>query len=341
MKINNKYIIGTHIMFYEITMVKEQTQSIINAIETVDNRENITIDYFFNISEYFEKVDTNEKTKDELIKLFNDEIDKLKATGCKVKSDIYDGENPITMVDYRRDLNYYGCKDHDFVIWGESDCLLPRQLFASLEQIKTYANSQNIHKFITTFAIRKMWDDNWKPLEHVDFTNETYYEDERAFQFPHSIRYTMSIDEMDKINAKVDELDLRVLRHPQFDGSCLILSSDLIKGGVNIPHGIIGLIAEDTSVMKACHYIMGNNYVQFIIKNILKVHNRNHPLKRLYALDMNKKEKLSDFSKGGKKGKWFDEMRKICDHNVNNFGNSQNRFCTWDDFEKLLEDLNE
>ena len=34
-------------------------------------------------------------------------------------------------------------------------------------------------------------------------------------------------------------------------------------------------------------------------------------------------------------------MRKICDHNVNNFGNSQNRFCTWDDFEKLLEDLNE
>ena len=62
MKINNKYIIGTHIMFYEITMVKEQTQSIINAIETVDNRENITIDYFFNISEYFEKVDTNEKT---------------------------------------------------------------------------------------------------------------------------------------------------------------------------------------------------------------------------------------------------------------------------------------
>ena len=50
MKINNKYIIGTHIMFYEITMVKEQTQSIINAIETVDNRENITIDYFFNIS---------------------------------------------------------------------------------------------------------------------------------------------------------------------------------------------------------------------------------------------------------------------------------------------------
>ncbi len=339
MKINNKYIIGTHIMFYEIEMVQEQTKSIINALSLVDNKENVTVDYFLNISEYFEKVDTNQKTKGDLISLFNKEVELLKSTGCVVKSKIYDGEEPITMVDYRRDLNYFGCKDNDFVIWGESDCLLPKQLFISLEQIKEYANSQNIYKFITTFAIRKMWDDNWKPLEHVDFTNETYYEDERAFEYPHSIRYTMSIEEMDKINDKVDQLDLRVLKTPQFDGSCLILSSDLIKGGVNIPHGIIGLIAEDTSVMRACHYIMGDNYVQFIVKNILKVHNRNHPLKRLYALDMDKKEKLSDFSKGGKKGKWFDEMRKICDYNISNFGNSQNKFATWNDFEDLLEKM--
>lgn len=339
MKINNKYIIGTHIMFYEIEMVQEQTQSIINALSEVDNKENVTVDYFFNISEYFEKVDTNQKTKEDLITLFDKEVEILKNSGCIVKSEIYDGEEPITMVDYRRDLNYFGCKDNDFIIWGESDCLLPRQLFVSLEQIKEYANSQNIHKFITTFAIRKMWDDNWKPLEHVDFTNETYYEDERAFQYPHSIRYTMSIEEMDEINSKVDQLDLRVLKTPQFDGSCLILSSDLIKSGVNIPHGIIGLIAEDTSVMRACHYIMGANYVQFVVKNILKVHNRNHPLKRLYALDMDNKEKLSDFSKGGKKGKWFDEMRKICDYNISNFGNSQNKFATWSDFEDLLEKM--
>ena len=339
MKINNKYIIGTHIMFYEIEMVQEQTKSIINALSLVDNKENVTVDYFFNISEYFEKVDTNQKTKEDLISLFNKEVELLKSTGCVVKSKIYDDEEPITMVDYCRDLNYFGCKDNDFIIWGESDCLLPKQLFISLEQIKEYANSQNIYKFITTFAIRKMWDDNWKPLEHVDFTNETYYEDERAFEYPHSIRYTMSIEEMDKINDKVDQLDLRVLKTPQFDGSCLILSSDLIKGGVNIPHGIIGLIAEDTSVMRACHYIMGDNYVQFIVKNILKVHNRNHPLKRLYALDMDKKEKLSDFSKGGKKGKWFDEMRKICDYNISNFGSSQNKFATWNDFEDLLEKM--
>ena len=70
MKIQNKYIIGTHIMFYEIEMVKEHVQSIINAIETVDNRENITVDLFYNISEYFEKINTEEISKDKLIGKF-------------------------------------------------------------------------------------------------------------------------------------------------------------------------------------------------------------------------------------------------------------------------------
>ena len=57
MKLKNKYIIGTHIMFFEIDMIGEQTTSLINAIKTVDNPENITIDYYFNMSEYFEKID--------------------------------------------------------------------------------------------------------------------------------------------------------------------------------------------------------------------------------------------------------------------------------------------
>ena len=63
MKLENKYIIGTHIMFYEIEMVKEHVQSIVNAIETVDNKENITVDLFYNISEYFEKINTEEISK--------------------------------------------------------------------------------------------------------------------------------------------------------------------------------------------------------------------------------------------------------------------------------------
>ncbi len=44
MDIKYKYIIGTHIMFYEIDMAEEHIQSIINAVETVNNKENIHID---------------------------------------------------------------------------------------------------------------------------------------------------------------------------------------------------------------------------------------------------------------------------------------------------------
>ena len=50
MKIDHKYIIGTHIMFYEIDMAEEHIHSIINAVATVDNKENIQVDLFFNIS---------------------------------------------------------------------------------------------------------------------------------------------------------------------------------------------------------------------------------------------------------------------------------------------------
>ena len=337
MELKNKYIIGTHIMFFEIEMIKEQTQSILDALKTVDNPENVTIDYFFNISEYFEKVDKEKISKEKLKSLFNDEIAKLSKSGCKVVGKIYEDNEPITMVDYRRDLNYYGCTKYDYIIWGESDMLVPKEIFQALEQIKEYANSQNIHKFVTTFAIRKMWDNNWKVLEHPDFTDAPYYEDERAFKYPHSIRYTMSIDEMNEVNSKADSFDIRILKQPRFDGSCLVLSGDLIKNGVNIPHCMIGHLHEDTSMMHAAYRAMGPNYIQFIVKNILKVHNRNHPLKRLYALEMDSDEELSDFSKGGKKGKWFDKMRKLVDFNIANYSNSQARFNTYEDFEKLID----
>ena len=55
-ELKNKYIVGTHIMFYEIEMVSEHIQSLINAVNTVENKENITIDLFYNISEFFEKI---------------------------------------------------------------------------------------------------------------------------------------------------------------------------------------------------------------------------------------------------------------------------------------------
>ena len=338
MKIINKYIIGTHIMFYEIDMAEEHIQSINNALDTVDNTENIRVDLFFNISEYFEKIDTSKISYEDLIVKFKTLVAKINCKNVTYK--IYNENKPVTMVDYRRDLNYNNCKDYDYVIWGETDCLLPKELFQSLEQIKEYAKLNNIHRYVTTFAVRKMWDPSWKPLEHPDFTDKPYYEtklpdgsrDDRAFNEPHSIRYTMNIDEMNAINSKANEFELGILRQPQFDGSCLVLSSDLLKNGVNVPHCIMGHLVDDTSMMQSCKQIMGQNYVQFIVKNILKVHNRQHPKKRLYALDMDGERSLADATHD-KKGDWFYKMRELVHFNLGNFGPSQARFNTYKDFE--------
>tara|TARA_Y100000310_G_scaffold16778_1_gene16709 strand:- start:1093 stop:2136 length:1044 start_codon:yes stop_codon:yes gene_type:complete len=344
MKLKNKYIIGTHVMFYEIDMLDDLVQSILNASESVENKQNITIDFLFNMSEYFEKIDNEQIEKDKLEVKFFDYLTRLRNFGFKIQFEIYTDDKPLTMVDYRRDLNYNNCKKYDYIIWGESDAMVPKELFQSLEIIRDHANENNIHRYITTFAVRKMWDASWKLLEHPEFTDKPYYEtkhpdgsrNNKAFEEPHSIRYTMSIDEMNAVNSKTDHLDIRVLNKPQFDGSILCISSDLIKNGVNIPHCIFGHLVDDTSMMYSCQQIMGDAYVQFVVKNILKVHNRMHPKKRLYALDMDRSRKLTDVDNSGK-GEWFHRMKELVHHNLNNFGSSQARFNTYKDFEKIME----
>ena len=44
-------------MFYEIDMLNSQTDALVQAIETISNPENITVEMFLNCSEYFEELD--------------------------------------------------------------------------------------------------------------------------------------------------------------------------------------------------------------------------------------------------------------------------------------------
>ena len=350
MILNNKYIIGTNIMFYEIEIASEFVQSLIDGVKPIENKENITVDLFYNISEYFEEINTEEISKEELIEKFMILVQNMKNTGCNVTYKIYDEFKPYSMVDYRRDLNYHNCRDYDYIIWGESDCLFPLEFYNALESIKNYATENNIHRYVTTFAIRKMWDDTWKDLEHSDFTNLPYYPldgtNPEAFTEPHQCRYTMNIDEMNDINAKAkDEFDIRIIRKPQFDGSGLILSSDLIQNGVNIPHCIIGHAVDDTSMMYSCEKMLGESYVQFIVKNILKVHNRIHPRKRMYikgedsnlTLEDNKKDINTLVSLRREKNDWYNKLKNLCHFNIAKYGKYQDRFFTYKDFHKKFK----
>ena len=43
-KLNKKYVIGTHVMWFEIEMYADFIDGMVNLLETVENKENVTID---------------------------------------------------------------------------------------------------------------------------------------------------------------------------------------------------------------------------------------------------------------------------------------------------------
>jgi dsDNA-specific endonuclease/ATPase MutS2 len=75
MKIKNKYIIGTHVVFYEIEILREFLESIKQALESVENKENVRVELLFNLSQLFERIDESRITKEELIDRFMKEIE--------------------------------------------------------------------------------------------------------------------------------------------------------------------------------------------------------------------------------------------------------------------------
>ena len=169
MKLNNKYIIGCHCMFYEIEIIEEYLNSVHLALENIENKENVKVEMMWNMSQYFEDCESGEKLF-EIKQRINDLENKYGFTSLFYEQN----DKPYTMADYRRELNNQ-CDDFDYVIWGESDCLMPRQMFGILEQLMEHSKSNNINRFITTFGIRKMWDDSWTILEHPKFTDKPYF----------------------------------------------------------------------------------------------------------------------------------------------------------------------
>jgi hypothetical protein len=136
----------------------------------------------------------------------------------------------------------------------------------------------------------------------------------------------MSADEMYEINEKVEDLDVRVLNEFKFNGCGLVISSEIIKAGVNIPRSVF-FVHEDTAFQNVMIRLFGNSIPQYVIKNVLLVHNRNHPKKRMYIRGeredgtMNEKRRSND---------WYVKANQMCEHNAYNLFN-QSKTYTWND----------
>ena len=327
-KLKNKYVIGCHVMFYEIKIYKEYIDGLINLLETVDNKENVYLDLCFNISEKIEKIDTDKISKEELIKLFKDGITKLMIYTYppNLKWKIITPEDDFYFhADYRRDLNYYYCKKVDYIMHGETDSFFPKEALQALESLSEYTNANNIHRYIVCFAYRKMWDPSWDPTVHPKYIDHVFEDGPESHLNPNQAKSQMSIEDMNKINSEIQQFDIDCINYPKIDGSCLVLSSDLIKFGVNIPKCLIYNDDHGLSIMSG--KLLGKNYIQFICKNLLKVHARRHPKKRLYVLNEDNPYSL------GKKINTFEEFRRLSDANIQTLAsNAPNRFYEYKDF---------
>ena len=330
-KLNKKYVIGTHVMFFEIEMYKDFIKGLVNLLETVENKENVTIDLFLNLSQNLEKIDYNQIKESDILSKFKKGILELEELGCDVVYNVHTQEDGFYFhADYRRDLNYNYCKKVDYVMWGETDSFFPKEAFEALETLSKYTDEQNIHRYIMCFADRKMWDDSWNPTVHVDYENLQYIDDEDHHLHKTQAKSQLSIEEMNEINSKVEDFDFRSMNYPKIDGSCLVISSDLIKSGVNIPLCLI--YNDDEGLAISAQQLCGQNFIQFICKNLLKVHARRHSEKRLYVLDEKNPNSFDD-----RKNSAFSTLKNMSQHNIQNLINKNSKFYEYNDLKKELE----
>ena len=328
-KLNKKYVIGTHVMFFEIDMYSDFIDGLVNLLETVDNKENVTIDLCFNMNEILEKIDYNKTGHMELVDKFYNGVDTIKELGYKVKTRIVGIGEFYFHADYRRDLNYNYCKEVDYVMWGETDSFFPREAFEAIETLSKYTDEQNIHRYLLSFADRKMWDASWDPLVHPKYENIEFVDDDEQHLNPNQAKSPMSIEKMNEINSETKEFDFTYINQPKISGASLVISSDLIKSGVNIPPCM--LYNDDHGLSIMAEKLCGQNFIQFICKNLLHVHARRHPEKRLYVKNENNPNSFED-----KKTDNFSILKGLSDKNIQSLFDGGNKFYEYNDLKREL-----
>lgn len=310
-----KFAIGCFVQWYEIEVVKEYISSLKKSLNNYDG--DVIVDFVLNVNQKLEKLNEDLISIDDIKSGFINEISKISNVKFKINEDF------ISISDYRRIFMDKYCEQVDVLINGESDCLIPHNTFKVLDTLHSEVKDVT-PKYISTFAINKMWDNSWKQLEHVDFTDKPFINDDELNWW--SIRYNMKQSEMDTFNKKVKDLDLLNINPHKFNGCGLIVSSEVIKCGINIPRGVF-FINEDTAFQTLTRKMLPD-MPQYHFKNILIVHNRKHPKKRMYVKNEENIEYIDDKRKSND---WYTISNQMCTINEQNLFNPKHKFYTWED----------
>ena len=309
-----KFAIGCLVQWSEVDIIGEYIETLKEAMDVYDGK--VIVDFTICMNQDLEKC-----VDEERLKLCRANIG-LKIMDVKFKTTFI--EKLVTIADYRRQFNKKYCELVDVLMWGESDALIPKQTFNILDNLHQMSLQNNNPKYLAFFGTCKMWDKSWEMLEHPDFTVKPFIENDYNNWW--SLKYTMTKGEMNKINGKTEDLEVLIAPQHKFNGCGLVISSEVIKSGVNIPRSVF-FVHEDTSFMLMTQKILGN-IPQYVIKNILLVHNRNHPNKRMHIKGerkdgtMNEKRRSND---------WYIKANKMSEQNCYNIFNPNYKSFTWED----------
>ena len=322
MILKNKFAIGCLVQWYEIDLIGEYIESLKQSLKEIENKESVNIDFVFTVNQDLERID-NTTTMEEIGDRFDDMIADLKTVTPHVRVEPTD--KLVTVADYRREFNSAWCEVVDVLMWGETDSLIPRETFEILDGLHTNVKEQT-PKYVGFFGTCKMWDESWKPIEHTKFTDKPFIEDDDKNWW--SLKYNMTLEEMNEINDDVEDLDVQVVNPYKFNGCGLVISSEVIKAGVNIPKSVF-FVHEDTAFLNVIQKMFGDSIPQYVIKNVLLVHNRKHPKKRNHIMG----ESDIDAKEIGAKRlahDWYMKANKMCEHNAYNLF-TQNKTYSWKD----------
>jgi len=250
-------IFQMHIMWYESEMMNETLDSLSNALQYAKGK--VDIEICLNSQTYLEKPERGEAS--DMFDIFlNHPIMEIANITTKTDKDPF-----YNIADWRREI--YNSKG--YTIWGESDCLLPYDLFFILEQLQL--SGQLIDPHTMSLSSRKMWDETWSDVEFIGLEN-TAYKDIWGEVLHRKTQINQ--DQLDKLNESQGEVEVLKLKQNKIDGALFILSENLPQF---IPDDM-NFVREDSCAQYVFeHY----NIPQYHIKNRVKGHNYHHSLKRI------------------------------------------------------------
>lgn len=258
-----------HHMWYESNMIDECWHSVLNALRAAPDVE-VKIKICFNFQTYIEEPEVKDfefmLKKHTTHPLFRD---------YKPEVTIKTNDDPFyNIADWRREVYDTDAK---YTVWGETDTILPRDIFAIL-------NSVNINQpHALTFAGRPMWDNSWdvvtheklrgysKPCQCGDKHKEDCIE---LLEEPWKYKDYITQEELDKFNDESGDIKIQQVPH-KLDGSTVCLS-----GGIETPFIAPGMhfVREDTCLE---YFLRSKSIPQVCITTRLKGHNYKHPHKRV------------------------------------------------------------